>query len=259
MTSTRASRAGDLLARALLAVPDRAPVLLGCLGLAGLLAVLAGQFRPVVVLPLAAALAAATWRWVPGAPRRGPGDLAAVGALLALVALWVALGLGRVAEYVVVNRDPGFLTLRALWLTDHAAAPIPVGSAEQAAAAVAGASAGTEAFWLQDGHLYAQGNTMLPALLAVQGWVGGERAVLAGVVAIGAVALLAVFAAARRFTGSWWALVPTAALGASLPFLTFTRAAYTEPLTVALLCGGLAVAHGAWHGAPGGGRRPGRW
>jgi hypothetical protein len=241
------------LLRALLAVPDRAPVLLGCLGLAALLAVLAGAFRPVVVLPVAVALAAATRRWRPPTPRVDRGQLGALAVLLVGCGAWFAIGLTRTAEYVVVNRDPGFLTLHALWLVDHPAAPIPVGGAADAAAAVAGAGAGTEAFWLQDGHLLVQGNTMLPALLAVQGWVGGERAVLAGNLTIGVVALLAVFAAARRFAGPWWALVPTAALAVSLPFLTFTRAAYTEPLTVALLCGGLAVAHGAWHagGVPG--------
>lgn len=234
------------VARGLLALPDRLPVALGCLGLAGLLAVLAGQFRPAVVLPLAALLLAATWRWVPRAPAASRAQLGALAAVLVLCAGWVVLGLRSVAQYVVVNRDPGFLTLQALWLTGHPSAPIPVGSAAQAA--VAGASAGTEAFGLHDGLLHAQGNTMLPALLAVPGWLGGERAVLAGGLAIGVVALLAVFAAARRFAGPLWALVPTAALALSLPFLVFTRAAYTEPLTVALLCGGLALAHGVWHG-----------
>jgi hypothetical protein len=237
----------------LLSLPDRLPVLLLAVGLAALLAVLAGQLRPVVVLPLAVALAAVTWRLVPDPPPETRGHVGAVLAVLALCAGWCVASWRSVAEYVVVNRDPGFLTLHALWLVDHPAAPIPVGGAADAAAAVAGAGAGTEAFWLQDGHLLVQGNSMLPALLAVQGWVGGERAVLAGNLTIGVVALLAVFAAARRFAGPWWALVPTAALGLSLPFLTFTRAAYTEPLTVALLCGGLAVAHGAWHagGVPG--------
>lgn len=225
-------------------------MLLLALGLAGLAAVLAGQFRPGVVLTLAALLAAATWRLVPAPPPATRAHLGALVAAVVLTVVWVAVGLRSAAEYVVVNRDPGFLTLQALWLTDHPAAPIPVGAAEAAAEAATAASAGTEAFWLQDGALLAQGNKMLPALLAVQGWVGGERAVLAGNVAIGAVALLAVFAAARSFAGPLWALVPTAALASSLPMLMFTRAAYTEPLTVAFLCGALAVAHLAWR--PGG-------
>lgn len=236
-----------LLAAAALALPDRLPVVLGCVALAGLLAVLAGQFRPAVVLALALVLVAATWRWVPRAPAASAAHLGALGAVLLLAAAWVVVGVRHAAEYVVVNRDPGFLTLQALWLTDHPSAPIPVGGAAAVDAAVAAASAGTEAFWLQDGQLHAQGNTMLPTLLAMQGWVGGETAVLAGNLVIGAVALLAVFAAARRYAGPLWALVPTAALALSLPYLVFTRAAYTEPLAVAFLCGGLALAHGTWH------------
>jgi hypothetical protein len=233
-------------AAAALTVPDRLPVLLLALGVAAVVAALAGQVRPVVVLPLAAALAALTWRLVPAPPRADARQLGALAALAVLCVAWVVVGLRFVAEYVVVNRDPGFLTLRGLWLAEHPSALIGVGDAATAAAAVPGASAGTEAFWLDGGLLHAQGNVMLPALLGVQGWVGGERAVLAGNLAIGVVALVAVFAAARRFAGPVWALVPTTALAASLPFLVLTRAAYTEPLTVAFLCGGLALAHGAW-------------
>lgn len=239
---------GSRLLTAALAVPDRLPVLLACLGLAALGAVLAGQFRPVVVLPLALALGALSWRWVPAPPRpdaRQGGALVAAGVLCAG---WLVVGQRFVADYVVVNRDPGFLTLSALWLTRHPSTPIPVGAAAAVDSAVAGASAGTEAFWLQDGLLYTQGNSMLPGLLAVPGWIGGERAVLAANLLIGVVALLAVFAAARRFAGPVWALVPTAALALSLPFLVLTRAAYTEPLTVAFLCAGLACAHAAWTG-----------
>ncbi|WP_158372292.1 hypothetical protein [Cellulosimicrobium cellulans] len=230
-------------------MPDVAPVVLLALGVAAVAAVLAGQLRPAVVLPVALALSLVGLRVLPAPPGRTRAQVAALLAVLVLVAGWVVAGLRTAGEYVVVNRDPGFLTLQAVWLVDHPAAPVEVGSAAGVDAAVGSAAAGTEAFWLHDGALYAQGNKMLPALLAVQGWVGGERAVLAGNVVIGAVALLAVFAAARRFAGPLWALVPTTALALSLPMLTFTRAAYTEPLTVAFLCGALAVAHGAWHPA----------
>lgn len=233
-------------ARALLALPDRLPVLLGALALAGLLTVLAGVFRPWTVLPLAVLLAAASWRWVPAAPAVTRSGLWSTGVVLVGCAVWVGWGLRHLAEYVVVNRDPGFLTLQALWLVDHPSAPIPVGSA--AGAAVAGADAGTEAFFLADGALHAQGNKMLPALLAMPGWIAGETGVRAGNLLIGAVALLAVFAAARRLAGPVLAVVPTVALACCLPFLVGTRAAYTEPLTVAFLAGGVTVALGGWRG-----------
>lgn len=252
-----APRGAARAARVMLGLPDRLPALLLAVGLAALLAVLAGRATPVVVLPLAALFAAATWRLVPPPPPATRGQLLALGGLAALVAGWVVLGLRSVAEYVVVNRDPGFLTLKALWLTGHPAAPIPVGAAQDAAAALPGAGAATEAFALHGGALHAQGSSMLPALLAVQGWAGGERAVLAGNVTIGAVGLVAVFALARRLVGPGWALLPVAALGLSLPYLVLTRAAYTEPLTVAFLCGGLAVALGTWQA--GGHRSRGGW
>jgi hypothetical protein len=240
----------SLAARVLASVPDRAPVLLAALAVACSLAVQVGQFRPWVVLPLAVVLVALSWRWVPPAPT-GRAEVWSAGVMLLLVAVWCVVGVRHAAEYVVVNRDPGFLTLRALWLVDHPSALIPVGGAAAVDAAVPAASAGTEAFWLQDGLLHAQGNTMLPGLLAVPGWIGGERAVLAGGVGIGAVSLLAVHAVTRRVAGPGWALVPTTALALSLPFLTFTRAAYTEPLTVVLLAAGLAVGYaGSSSGVP---------
>ncbi|WP_169166123.1 ArnT family glycosyltransferase [Cellulomonas taurus] len=235
---------GGRVARVLVAVPDRAPVLLLALGLAGLLTVLAGVFTPWTVLPLAGMLGAGLWRWSPTAPPVTRAGLWSTVAVLLGCVAWVGWSARHLAEYVVVNRDPGFLTLQALWLVDHPAAPIPVGAA--ATAAVSGAGAGTEAFFLQDGALHAQGNKMLPALLAMPGWVAGESGVRLGGLLIGVVALLAVFGTARRLAGPVVALVPTAALACCLPFLVSTRAAYTEPLTVAFLAGGLTVALAGW-------------
>lgn len=234
--------------RAWLALPERAVLVLFALGLAVVCAAQLEAVRPVVVLPVAALIVALCWRAVPAAPTGGRRPGAAVAVLLAVVAAWLFWGAQAVAEYVVVNRDPGFLTLRALWMAGHGSASIPVGGAE--AAAVSGASAGTEAFALVDGRLYAQGNTMLPGVLAAGGWWGGDRMVLGGNLVIGAVALLGCYALARRLTGPWWALLPVVALGVSLPFVTFTRAAYTEPLTLALLTGGLAIAVAAWRTEP---------
>ncbi|HEY0188632.1 MAG TPA: hypothetical protein VGC67_14170 [Cellulomonas sp.] len=252
--AARASRLLDGCLALLLSLPDRLPVLLVCLGAPSVLAVLVGQFRPLVVLPLALIGVLLTWRLVPAAPARTPAQLGGLLAVLLLCVGWFVRSLRYVSGYVVVNRDPGFLTLRALWLSEHTTGTIPVGAAEAAAAAVSGASAGTEAFTLQDGVLHVQGNVMLPALLAIQGWVGGERAVLAGNLVIGAIALLAVYAVARTFAGPLWALVPVTALALCLPYLVTTRSAYTEPLTVAFLCGGLALLRGAWRRETGVGR-----
>ncbi|MEV7972709.1 hypothetical protein [Cellulomonas sp. NPDC089187] len=236
-----------LLGRALVAVPERAVLVLLALGLAGTTAAQFSAVRPQVVFPLAAVIVVVGWRSVPTPDRVDRRAVLAAVVLVLGVGAWIGWNWTSVAQYVVVNRDPGFLTLRALWLSEHPSALIPVGSAADAAAAVAGASAGTEAFWLDDGLLYAQGNTMLPTLLAVEGWFGGPALVMAGNLLIVAVALFGTYALARRLTGPWWALLPTAALGVCLPFVMFARAAYTEPLTLAFLTGGLAIAVGAWH------------
>ncbi|WP_263119008.1 hypothetical protein [Cellulomonas sp. RIT-PI-Y] len=238
------------LARLGTELPDRIPVWLAALAVAGVLAAQSGIFRPWTVLPVAAALIALSWRAVPESPG---GRHVGTGAGLALgaVALWWGLNLPYAAQYVVVNRDPGFLTLRALWMSEHGSALIGVGGAAEAAAA-GGASAGTEAFWLHGGQLYAQGTTMVPGVLAVQGWLGGERAVLSGNLLIGAVGLLAFYALCRRWIGPLWALVPMLALGLCLPYLVFTRAGYTEPLSLAVLCGALAVLSAPWPPGAGG-------
>lgn len=228
--------------RILLELPDRLPVVLGCLTLSALVAVLLGAFRPMVVLPAAVVLVVLTWRWVPRWADADRWALRSVAALGVLVAGWTAWGVARAGEYVVVNRDPGFLTLKAWWLTEHASAPIPVGSA--AGAAVAGASAGTEAFALQGDALLAQGNSALPAVLAVVGWAGGPPAVLWANVAVGAFGIVAVHATARRVVGSRWALLAAATLALTLPFLAFSRSAYTEPLVLALTFGGVALVLG---------------
>jgi 4-amino-4-deoxy-L-arabinose transferase-like glycosyltransferase len=90
-------------------------------------------------------------------------------------------------------------------------------------------------------RVYSQGNHLLPALLAVGGWVAGPEVLLRINALIGAMALLAVFGLARRFIGGPFALAAVAALGLSLPMLQFSRDNYTEPLTLLLLFGGLSL------------------
>lgn len=223
-------------------LPDRLPVILGCLTLSALVATLVGAFRPVVVVPAAVALVAATWRSVPHWEDAGRRSVSPVAALGVLVAGWTAWGVARSGEYVVVSRDPGFLTLKAWWLVEHASAGIPVGTAIDAA--VAGASAGTEAFALHGDVLLAQGNSALPALLAVVGWAAGPPAVLWANVVVGAFGIVALYAAARRVVGPRWALLAAGTLALTLPFLAFSRSAYTEPLVLALTFGGVALVLG---------------
>lgn len=229
------------VARFVVELPDRLPVVLACLVLPALVATLVGQFRPVVVLPAWVLLVALTRRLVPAAPRGAtPGPVLA---LLALVGAWAAWGVAASGEYLVVNRDPGFLTLKAWWLVTHPSARIPVGSALQGA--VGGASAAADGFTVHGSALLAQGNSAVPALLATVGWAGGQAAVLWANVLVGAVAIVAVHAVARRLVGPRWAVLAAVGVAVTLPMLAFTRSAYTEPLVLALTFGGVALLLGA--------------
>jgi hypothetical protein len=246
---TTASRVRARLLRLIASVPDRAVVLLLCLSLAAACAVLAEQFRPVTVLPLAVVLVVATWRLVPAAPGRAgqaaPAAVLATGA----VAVWVLVNVRYAAQHLLVLRDPGFLTLQGIWLSRHPDPDLPLPEVTRFIGAINPDISATPAAYVPDGdELHVQGATLLSALLGVAGWAGGDAAVLVANVGIGGVALLAVYALARRLVGPWWGLLPVVALGASMPMAVFSRGAYTEPLTLAFVFGGLSVAWAALRG-----------
>lgn len=238
--------AGHRLLGAVSTVPDRAPMLLLWVSVVVSATVLVGQFRPVVVLPACAVVVVATWRLVPHRVRSpvpsGWGALTA----LAFTAVWLVLNLPYAARFLIVSRDPGFLTLEGLWLTSHADPELPMGSAEAVADQLAGFTSETGAYYPMNGDLHAQGAKLLPGLLALGGWAAGDSGVLVGNLVVGAVALLAVYGLARRLVGPWWALVPLVALALSVPMLVFSRAAYTEPHNVALVFGALTMSWSAF-------------
>jgi len=230
------------LRRLVVSLPDRVPVVLMVVGVVCLLAILANVFEPVVVVPASIVGVTALWRFGPEPLRVTRSAVVSSALVLAFALVWIVVNVKYASEYVVVNRDPGFLTLQAIWLRTHHVSQIPVGSAAGVMNAVSAAHAGMDAFDLRNGVLYAQGNKMLPGLLAAEGWIGGVRAILAGNLLIGGAGIVTVFAAARRLVGDWWALLPAIALAGSLPFLAFTRAGYTEPLAMVFTLAGVTAA-----------------
>ncbi|MGB7982792.1 MAG: hypothetical protein WCF36_18580, partial [Candidatus Nanopelagicales bacterium] len=227
------------------ALPARLPVLLFWATLTVCLAVLLGAFRPIVVLPAICLAGAATWRFGPTAL---PGDRdhrRGAAWALGLALVWLVVNLPFAGEVLLVQRDPGFLTLQGAWLVDHTDPRIPIQTAAEVAAAVPSARVTSDAFWLVGDHLDAQGAKAFPALIAMVGWAAGLRGVLAANLLIGTVGLLAVYDVARRLIGPRWGLVPMVGLALSTPMIYFSRSAFTEPTNIVLTFGGLAVLWGA--------------
>lgn len=232
-------------ARVVVGLPDRIVMLLFWTALVVSVCVLVSQFRPYVVLPLLAVVIVATWRFTPAALPATRAHLVASCAALGAAVVWLGLNIPFASTFITVWRDPGFLTLEGLWLTGHASPDIPIGTAASVQHVIPGLSAATGAYDQVGGTLQVQGAKLLPGMLGLAGWAGGEPAVMRANLVIGAVGLLAVFALARRMVRPALALVPVVALALSMPMVVFSRAAYTEPLAMALLFGGLTMAWSA--------------
>ncbi|PJI93410.1 hypothetical protein [Luteimicrobium subarcticum] len=236
---------GARSAAAVTGLPDRLPLAFFAVSVVVGAGVLFGVFRPWLVLPVAAASVVATWRWVPSRfPVAGRGFAGSMAAVVLSLA-WFVAQLPVVSQYVVVSRDPGFLTLEGLWLRTHASPDLPLDAATRLAAQVPGVSAGMQAYTPSGDVIQVQAQKLVPGLLASVGWLLGERGVLLGGLVIGVVALLTLYGFGRRMVGPLWALVPVAALVLSVPWAAFTRSAYTEPTTIVLVFGGLTVAWSA--------------
>lgn len=243
--SGRAARSWALVARAVVAVPDRVLLVVFWTTLVVAVTTTADAFRPVVVLPAIVVLVASTWRLAPVPHPAHARDVVATLTAVGGVAAWVVLNLPYVAQALVPLRDPGFLTLAGIWLTDHASASVEPGAALAVADRIATVHAQGGSLTLDGGLLHAQGSPVLPGLLAMLGWANAIEGVLAANLVLGGTALLGVFALARRLAGSVWALAPTAGLALGLPMLAFSRGTYTEPVVAALVLGGLVL---TWSG-----------
>jgi len=226
------------------AAPERIVQVTVALALAAGIMVSLGQFRPWTVLPLAGVLVAASWRAF--RPRVARADVIGARWALGAAAAWMLLNWVLTSEYLIVVRDPGFLTLSGVWLTNHPSTDIPVLGADQAAAVQTNLLADASQAWNLNGDMIQpQGAKMLPATIAIGGWIGGIWGVLGANIVIGAVGLLAVYALSRCFLGPRVALAPMAAFGLTVSHIALSRSAYSEPLTELLVIAGVLW---AWRG-----------
>lgn len=224
------------------ALPLLVPAMVAAFSLVAMAALQAGRFQPLVVLPVGL-LAAVGAAWSVGLTRPEPlsGARWLDGVALGLVLGFAALNLRYSAQIIEVFRDPGVYAITGQWLVHHGSLPIPVHP--EVFGGVPGISFYSAGFdpTATSGFVHPQFSNLLPGLLAVGGWVGGDRLVLKVNPLLGGLALLSLYGLARQYVGRAWALLPLVALGVSLPQLQFSRATYSEPVTTLLVLGGLAL------------------
>lgn len=231
----------SMVRRGLVAVPDVVVLALLALTVPVAVAVTLGWFRPWLVLPAAAAVLGLLWRHriEPLAPGRA--EVLGAAAAVVGVAVWTVVQLRLTGENIVVDRDPAVYALTGIWLTDHPSVAVPMTDALRASSGIEEATTVALGFGRSADPLRPEANHTVPGLVAVAGWVGGTRAVLAANVGIAAVALLAFYAAARRLVGPLWGLLPPTVLALSMPMVAVARSTYSEPLALAMACGAVAV------------------
>jgi len=229
------------LRRGLVAVPDVVVLVLLALTLPVAVAVTLGWFRPWVVLPGAVVALGLLWRHRVEPVTAGRAQVLGAAVAVLGVVVWTVVQLRLSGENIVVDRDPAVYALTGLWLTDHPSVAVPMAEAVRAAQGVDGATTVALGFGRSADPLRPEANHTVPGLVAVSGWVGGTRAVLAANVGVAAVGLLALYAAARRLVGPLWGLLPPTVLALSMPMVAVARSTYSEPLALAMACGAVAV------------------
>lgn len=227
-------------------IPEMAAAATAGFALPAMALLLLGRFIMPLVLALGL-VGAAVAVWLLGPERvtdRLPRSGWTVAALvLAAAAFLVNARFANQDLYAV--RDPATYLLTGQWLAHHQSLPIDtqpeVFGSIRGAGLTYGSSAGFGDAMARPGFVYAQGNHLLPVFLSLAGWLGGDAVLLKANALFGALALLAMFGLVRRFAGEPFALLATAALAVSMPMIAFSRDAYTEPLALLLLFGGMSV------------------
>jgi hypothetical protein len=227
-------------------LPEALPVAVAAFGLPAVVLLLLGWFEPPVALVLGLVCAAGavlllgserlvSYRY--GTPKW------TVAALL-LAGGFAVLNAPLATQDLYAERDPSTYIATGQWLAHHRSLPVntePEIFHADTTSTVYGYSAGFGDDLFQSGYVAAQGNHLLPVLLAVVGWSAGEQRLLMLNCLLGGLALLAMFGLVRRLAGDGYAFAAAAALAVSMPMLEFSRDSYTEPLALLLLFGGLSV------------------
>lgn len=226
------------LRRAVVSAPDAILIVFGSACFAVTAALTLRTFTPWLVIPLFVVSVAALARWVPSPP---PGRGQAAGSVISMAGafVWFVLNVPYAAQLLRVGRDPAIYTLTGIWLGDHRSPDIDARDMLALQDQVSGTSAGLVPYLPDaDGIMHGQGGVALPGLLGVGHWVNGVTGVLTTNLLVGSVALIGIYALARRFVRPWLALAVQWTLGAAVPFLYLMRAPYSESV---MLVAGMAA------------------
>lgn len=162
------------------------------------------------------------------------------GLVLLGVLVWVGFNFFFTAQHMITDRDPGTYANAAVWLADHDSARIEASKVFEPLYRPSSESPG---FSFASGRedMLPQGLHLLPVLLGLGGRLVGVDGLLHLNLLFGMTALLAVYAFARVLARPYWALIVTAVLAASMPFIYFSRDTYTEPLAATFTFGALVL------------------
>lgn len=222
------------------------------LGSTGLALAIVGWFRPLLAVPAAIAAFAGLW-WLSRPedtrepPAKHPHPYGARAAATVMVGVVVAVtGFHAVnhGEHLLTDRDPGVYITTARWLAAEGDLVIPTADDPFTAADTGiGRDVGFHPVDPDNptSRRAPQFVHLLPVLMAWGHWVAGTTGLLIVPALLGGVALLALWSFASRFLSPWVATAAVSALAVSPLHLYFTRDAYSEPLTQALLFTGLAL------------------
>lgn len=161
-------------------------------------------------------------------------------AMVAIV-LWCVWNVGLSSQHILTDSDPATYANASAWLVNHSTLQIytanPFGDVQQ----IGPGSPGFDNVFYDTGRVYAQGQHLSQVLMGLGGRLVGIENVLMLAPITGGLALLAVYSFARRLARPRWALVAIAVLGVSLPFIHFSREAFTEPLAMSFIFGTLVA------------------
>lgn len=210
----------------------------------GVALAMAGVFSLSTLLPVWVLLAAALWwatRGVRTAPTRPAGPATSwIRAAAVLVASSAVLLNGMFpGEHLQTGRDGGTYTATSGWIASDGG--LLIGADEPPFDDSTGLRYEAAGFHetVVDGPLYAQFMHAFPAMLATVQLAGGADWMVRTNALLGGIALLAFYAFGERLVRPWAALVAQIALAANLVFIYFTRAPFSELLTMGLLFAGL--------------------